>query len=32
MWNKVKDAIYKIYDETSIQDLIDADKKVENRQ
>jgi len=30
MWNKVKDAIYKVYDETSIQDLIDTELKVEN--
>ena len=32
MWNKVKDAIFKVYDETSIQDLIDTDLKVENCQ
>ena len=32
MWNKVKDAIYKVYDETSIQDLIDTDLKAENCQ
>jgi len=25
MWNKVHDAMYKIYDKTSIQDLIDAE-------
>jgi Rrf2 family protein len=27
MWNKVKDAIYKVYDETTIQDLIDNEKQ-----
>ena len=27
MWNQVKDAIYKIYDETSIQDLLDNEKQ-----
>ena len=32
MWNKVKDAIFKVYDETSIQDLIDTELKVENCQ
>jgi Rrf2 family protein len=32
MWNQVKDAIYKVYDGTSIQDLIDTEKQVENCQ
>ena len=27
MWNKVKDSIYKVYDETTIQDLIDNEKQ-----
>ncbi|MBT8365198.1 MAG: Rrf2 family transcriptional regulator [Deltaproteobacteria bacterium] len=27
MWNKVKDAMYKVYDETTIQDLIDSQKQ-----
>lgn len=25
MWSKIKDAIFKVYDETSIQDLLDVD-------
>ncbi len=28
MWNKVKDAIYKVYDETTIQDLIHNEKQI----
>jgi len=32
MWSQVKDAIYKVYDGTSIQDLIDTEKKAENCQ
>ena len=28
MWNKVKDAIYKVYDETTITDLIDNEKQL----
>ena len=28
MWNKVKDAIYKVYDETTIMDLIDNEKQL----
>jgi Rrf2 family protein len=28
MWNKVKDAIFNVYDETTIQDLIDNDKTI----
>jgi Rrf2 family protein len=27
MWNQVKDAIYKVYDETTIQNLIDNEKQ-----
>ena len=27
MWNKVKDAMYKVYDETTIQDLIHNEKQ-----
>jgi len=32
MWNQVKDAIYNVYDGTSIQDLIDTEKQAENCQ
>ena len=28
MWNKVKDAIYKVYDETTITDLMDNEKQL----
>ena len=28
MWNKVKDAIFNVYDETTIQDLIDNEKTI----
>lgn len=28
MWNKVKDAIFNVYDETTIQDLIDNEKSI----
>ena len=27
MWNQVKDAIYKVYDETTIQNLIENEKR-----
>lgn len=30
MWNKVKDAMYKVYDETTIQDLIETEKRTIN--
>jgi DNA-binding IscR family transcriptional regulator len=25
MWSKVKDAVFKVYDETTIQDLLEVD-------